>query len=153
VAQRFDLGGNSRALMPMVVDVADRRMRWTDLSLTVRGGGHDVAGNAVALARAAADQWECAGNRPTVLDVAGWHAAGRADRVLVAHPDGRWTGDGGPGDLTGRTVFAAVADAGTLAGLVPGRPAPGSVALTVTGRPDEPWTAATPAMMLGDLQP
>ncbi|GIF10017.1 MXAN_6230/SCO0854 family RING domain-containing protein [Actinoplanes teichomyceticus] len=175
VVQRFDLRGNARALLPMVIDAADRRLVWTDVSLSARGAGHDVDGHAVQLARAAADQWEyfAARPRPTLLDLAAWHAAGRAERIVLAFPDGGYATlpdgvaptaaairaladaprDHGPRDATGRTVLAAVVDADTLGGYVPGHPAEGSLALTVTGRPDEPWQAADAAELLGALGP
>lgn len=54
MAQRFDLHGNARLRLPMVVDLRARQLLWTDLTLTGRGYGHDVARHADQLARAAA---------------------------------------------------------------------------------------------------
>jgi hypothetical protein len=147
VAQRFDLGGDAKALMPMVIDVAERRMLWADLSLSVHGGTHAVEGHAGKRARAAADQWDLFANssRPSVLDLARWHASGRADLVVDDGSD--------LGDVTGLRVFAAVAEADTLTGFASGRPANGSMAMTVTGRPDEPWQPVGPAELLAGLPP
>ncbi|GAA4590766.1 hypothetical protein BJY16_000055 [Actinoplanes octamycinicus] len=175
VVQRFDLRGNAKALMPMVIDVEERRLLWTEHSLASRGAFHDAGGHGGQLARAAADQWEyfTARPRPTLLDLAAWHAAGRAGRVVLAFPDGGYATlppdaevtaeairalagaprDSAPPDAAGRTVLAAVTDADTLGGYVPGRVAQGSVALTVTGQPDEPWQAADAAGLLGALTP
>ncbi|GLW32761.1 MXAN_6230/SCO0854 family RING domain-containing protein [Actinoplanes regularis] len=176
VAQRFDLRGNAKALMPMVIDVTGGRLLWTDVNLAARGAGHSVGGHAGQLAGAAADQWEyfAAGPRPTLLDLAAWHAAARADRVVLAFPDGAYATlpsgvaeptagairalagaprDPEPLDATGLRVLAAVTDADTLGGYIPGQPAEGSVALTVTGFPDDPWQSADAAELLGALTP
>ncbi|MFI7218852.1 MXAN_6230/SCO0854 family RING domain-containing protein [Micromonospora maritima] len=172
VLQRFDLRGNARMLMPFVVDLRTRRLLWTDLTLTGRGYGHDVGRHGGQLARAAADQWEhfLGGHRTTVLDLLAWHAAGRADRVLVGHPDGTWTevpaevaavraaATTGSGPITalpdpaGLRVLAGAVDAEALARMVPTSVvAAGSTAVTVTGLPPAPWTAAGPAEVLGLL--
>ncbi|MEO3773390.1 TerD family protein [Micromonospora sp. B9E7] len=176
VAQRFDLRGNARLLLPMVVDLRTRRLLWTDLTLNGRGGNHSVGRHCDQLARAAADQWEhfLGGHRPTILDLLAWHAAGRADRILVGHADRTYTevpadlaairavvaADTGEmrelPDLTGRTVLAGAVDLEALDRLVPRvgatEPvAPGSTVVTVTGTPDTPWTVLRAADMLGQL--
>ncbi len=171
VEQRFDLRGNARMLLPMVADLTDRRLLWADLTLPGRGYGHSVGRHGDQLARAAADQWEhfAGGNRATLLDLMAWQAAGRADGVLVAHADGTYTevppaveairaaAGTGTGEVAavdsvdGRTVLAATTDAAGLDRLVPGRVAAGSVALTVTGRPGEPWTQLHAPEALGLL--
>jgi hypothetical protein len=157
----------------MVVDLADRQLLWTDLTLPGRGYGHSVGRHGDQLARAAADQWEHfgGGNRATLLDLMAWQAAGRADRVLVGHEDGTCTevaptvaairaaaaaGTGEPAAMDGvdgRTVLAASTDGEALDRLVPGTVAAGSVALTVTGHPSEPWTQLHAADALGQLAP
>ena len=152
VEQRFDLRGDARMLLPMVVDLRDRQLLWTDLALPGRGYGHSV-------------------DRATLLDLMAWQAAGRADRVLVAHPDGTCTevppsvaairaaAGAGTGELAavdgvdGRTVLAATVDGEALDRLVPGPVAAGSVALTVTGHPGEPWTRLHAPEALGQLAP
>jgi hypothetical protein len=175
VEQRFDLRGDARMLLPMVVDLADQRLLWTDLTLPGHGYGHSVGRHGDQLARAAADQWEHfgGGNRATLLDLVAWQAAGRADRVLVAHADGtrtEVTGEGaalvaavrvaaaaGQGPVAavdgadGRTVLAATTDSEALQRLVAGRVADGSVALTVTGHVAGPWTQVAAPDLLGQL--
>ncbi|WUR61672.1 hypothetical protein OHS32_09930 [Micromonospora chokoriensis] len=176
VAQRFDLRGNARMLLPMVVDLRTRRLLWTDLTLNGRGDNHSVGRHGDQLARAAADQWEhfLGGHRPTILDLLAWHAAGRADRILVGHADHTYTevpadaaairaaavAETGETrqlpDLTGRTVLAGVVDPEALDRLVPrlGATAPvasGSTVVTVTGTPDTYWTVLRAADLLGQL--
>ncbi|MGW4940116.1 MXAN_6230/SCO0854 family RING domain-containing protein [Actinoplanes sp. NPDC004185] len=171
VEQRFDLRGDARVLMPMVLDLTDRRLLWTDLTLPGHGYGHSVGRHGGQLARAAADQWEhfAGGNRATLLDLMAWQAAGRADRVIVVHADGTCTevaptvaavraaaavGTGAPAEadaVEGRTVLAATTDGAALDRLVPVRVAAGSVALTVTGRPGEPWTQLHAPDVMGQL--
>jgi hypothetical protein len=173
VEQRFDLRGNARMLLPMVVDLTTGGLLWVDLTLPGRGYGHSVGRHGDQLARAAADQWEyfAGGHRTTLLDLVAWHAAGRADRVAVAHPDGTRTevpasvtaireaaaaGTGplpAPDAADGLRVLAATTDAAALDRLVPGRVAPDSVALTVTGEPPHPWTTVRGGDILGRLAP
>ncbi|MEH1167753.1 MXAN_6230/SCO0854 family RING domain-containing protein [Micromonospora sp. CPCC 205539] len=176
VAQRFDLRGNARMLMPMVLDLPSRRLLWTDLTLTGRGYGHSVARHGDQLARAAADQWEhfLGGHRATVLDLLAWHAAGRADRILVGHPDRTYTevpadvaavraaASAGTGeirelpDLTDRTVLVGAVDREALDRLVPSVGSsvpvgPGSTVVTVTGTPDDRWTVLRAGDLLAEL--
>jgi hypothetical protein len=162
-------------LMPMIVDLDAGRLLWTDLTLAGRGYGHSVDRHGDQLARAAADQWEYfrGGHRPTVFDLLAWQAAGRADRILVAHADGTYSeapaevaairavAAGGAGeirqlpDVAGRTVLAGTVDTESLDRLVPGAGSAlaGSVALTVTGAPGEPWTVVRASDVLGQLTP
>ncbi|GAB7037272.1 MULTISPECIES: MXAN_6230/SCO0854 family RING domain-containing protein [Catenuloplanes] len=167
VAQRFDLRGDARMMMPFVVDLDRRRLLWTDLTLPASADYYDVGRFGDQLARAAADQQEhfLGGHRTTVLDVLAWHAAARADRILVTHPDGTHTevlpspaairaaAAQPTGDLpavveTGLTMLAGAVDVASLDGLAPG---PSSVALTVAGRPGSPWTALGTIDLLGEL--
>jgi hypothetical protein len=53
--------------------------------------------------------------------------------------------------VEGRTVLAAITDGEALRRLVPGSVAAGSVALTVTGHPGEPWTQLLAPEALGLL--
>ncbi|MFF5083618.1 MXAN_6230/SCO0854 family RING domain-containing protein [Actinoplanes sp. NPDC000266] len=169
VVQRFDLRGDARMLMPMVLDLTGRSLLWTDLSLPGAGYGHSVARHRDQLARAAADQWDhfAAGHRATVLDVLAWHAAGRAGRILIAHADGTYTevpaslpaireaagaSSGSPARPPAGTVLAGAVDVATLERFVPA-PAAGSVAVTVSGEPAEPWTARHIGDLLGELLP
>ncbi|GAA2686879.1 hypothetical protein Apa02nite_099730 [Actinoplanes palleronii] len=169
VAQRFDLHGDARMMMPFVVDLERRHLLWTDLTLPASADYYDVGRFGDQLARAAADQQEhfLGGHRATVLDVLAWHAAARADRILVTHADGTCTevpaspaairaaaarpsGDGPLEAGPGLTMLAGAVDATGLDGLVPGA---GSVALTVTGRPGSRWTALSTLDMMGELPP
>jgi len=175
VAQRFDLRGNARMLMPMVVDLRAGRLLWTDLTLNGRGYGHSVGQHGDQLARAAADQWShfLSGQRATVFDLLAWQAAGRADRILVMHADDTYsevpadvaairaaalTGTGDirrAPEVAGRTVLAGTVDPESLDRLLPARATAGtgSVTLTVTGAPGELWTAVRAGDLLGQLGP
>ncbi|MEU8005443.1 MXAN_6230/SCO0854 family RING domain-containing protein [Catellatospora sp. NPDC049111] len=85
VEQRFDLTGADRVATPLVVDLYERRTRWLDAKLTASGSGHQVGGYSVQLGRlaVAADRYFGAGFRVSMWELACWHAAARADRVLV----------------------------------------------------------------------
>ncbi|WP_344614775.1 hypothetical protein, partial [Dactylosporangium salmoneum] len=170
VLQRFSLRGDTRSLAPLILDVRTGDVMWIDAAQTTSGYAHNVATNGPRLGRIAADLWEhfTAGIRPTLLDLAAWHAAARADRVLVAHPDGTATaipaaapadvvaavrsvasGEGGGGTaqipVPGRT-FAATTDPARL----PAGAADGSLALLVDGTAPAPWTqVAAPELMAG----
>ncbi|BEL05330.1 hypothetical protein Q0Z83_035210 [Actinoplanes sichuanensis] len=167
VAQRFDLQGDARMMMPFVVDLDRRHLLWTDLTLNASADWYDVGRFGDQLARAAADQWEhfLGGHRPSVLDVLAWHAAARADRILVVHADGtcsevpasvaairaaaaRPTGDLPAVTGSGSAVLAGAVDGSLLTGLAPG---PGSVAFAVAGRPGSPWTVLSTIDLLGQL--
>jgi hypothetical protein len=148
VAQRFDLRGDARMMMPFVVDLDRRHLLWTDLTLPASADFYDVGRFGDQLARAAADQQQhfLGGHRTTVLDVLAWHAAARADRIVVCHADGTQT-EVAP-SAGGSAVLAGAADASFLDGMAAG---PGSIAFTVTGRPGSPWTALTSIDLLGEL--
>lgn len=170
VPQRFDLHGNARMMLPMVVDLSTRRLLWLDLTLTGTGTGHSVDRHGDQLARAAADQWAyfLGGHRATMLDLMAWHAAGRCARVLVGHRDGTWTEvlaevdavraaaaeKSGPirslPDLSADVVLAGVTDARTLHGVPV---ADGSIALAITGDAGAPWTSLHAGDLLAGLTP
>jgi len=148
VLQRFGLSGNARMMMPMVLDVAERRLLWTDLALPGRGYGHSVDRHRDQMARAAADQWEhfVGGHRTSLLDLLTWHAVGRADRVLIVPADSL-------PDLSASSVLAAAVDPEALDRLIAQPVGPGSAALTGSGRPREPWIPLSAANLLGELTP
>ncbi|SDT00463.1 MXAN_6230/SCO0854 family RING domain-containing protein [Actinoplanes derwentensis] len=169
VAQRFDLQGVAQMMMPFVVDLERRRLLWTDLTLPGTAEYYDVGQFGDQLARAAADQQEhfLGGHRTTVLDVLAWHAAARADRIVIVHADGTRTevpaspaairaaaalpsGEPAASIAPGTTMLAGAVDATGLDGLTPG---PGSVALTVTGHPGSRWTALSTIDLFGELPP
>ncbi|OKK19015.1 hypothetical protein AMK16_12615 [Streptomyces sp. CB00455] len=99
VRQRFDLAGESRVCMPMVVDLAARRALWTDVHLPPAGGFQSVRSHGDRLAAVARDVWEHFGSgaRTTLWDLAVWRAAARSREVAVlrrgvhcARPDELW---------------------------------------------------------------
>ncbi|MEU2170703.1 MXAN_6230/SCO0854 family RING domain-containing protein [Micromonospora chersina] len=177
VVQRFHLRGDSRSLAPLVLNVRTGQVMWIDASLSTAGYGHHVGGYSARLGRLAADLWEhfCAGARPTLLDLAAWHASARADRIVVAHPDGTTTqipvgrgaetvaavraaaasgiGDGtSPRPRAGKT-FAATVDQDRLAVLLDGAVADGSAALLLDGPAGAPWTPVSAADLAAGLVP
>jgi hypothetical protein len=110
-----------------------------------------------------------------VLDVVAWHAAARADRILVVHADGSATevstsdpvasvaavraaaasssGTGLVDVREGSKVFAATVDATRLAALVPSTGDESSVALLVDGPAPAPWLPTTAADLAAGLVP
>jgi hypothetical protein len=175
VLQRFTLRGNAKSLAPFVLDVGRGEAMWIDASLSTRGYGHNVGQNGPRLGRMAADLWEhyAAGNRATLLDLAAWHAAGRADRVVLMHPGGTLSevtatspaglvaavraaagdaGSCGTADIApAARTLACAADPDRLALLA--EPAEGSAALLVDGTAPAPWTPVTPGDLLAGLVP
>ncbi|MCX5379097.1 MXAN_6230/SCO0854 family RING domain-containing protein [Streptomyces sp. NBC_00091] len=85
VRQRFDLAGESRVCMPMVVDLTARRALWADIHLPASGGFQSVASHGERLASVARDVWEHfdSGTRTTLWDLAVWRAAARSREVAV----------------------------------------------------------------------
>ncbi|MDI2128303.1 MXAN_6230/SCO0854 family RING domain-containing protein [Yinghuangia seranimata] len=85
VTQRFDLAGPARISVPMVVDLATRNARWTDLNLDSVDGAHSVARHHEALAALVRDVHSHfkPGARATLWDLARLSAAARADEVHV----------------------------------------------------------------------
>ncbi|MEV8514166.1 MXAN_6230/SCO0854 family RING domain-containing protein [Dactylosporangium sp. NPDC051484] len=176
VMQRFGLRGDARSLAPMVLHVPTGALMWIDASLTTKGYGHNVGQHGARLGRVAADLWEhfAARNRATLLDVAAWHAAARADRVVIAHADGSATTmpAAAPAEVvaavraaasSGRRstaaipasarAFAAAADPDRLAAIAGGDVAEGSVALLADGAAGAPWTPVSAADLLAGLVP
>lgn len=86
VVQRFDLRGDARMLVPFIIDVANAELLWVDVHVTSRGFGHRAGRHSSNLGRLGADLWDhfTARSRPTMLDLAMWHAVGRANDVYVA---------------------------------------------------------------------
>ncbi|MFD2765963.1 MXAN_6230/SCO0854 family RING domain-containing protein [Micromonospora eburnea] len=117
VEQRFDLTGRVKIATPLVVDLRSRALRWIDATMTGTGGEHSVARYSRTLARltVAADEHFAAGRRVSLWELACWHAAGRADTVLVRGRDGGLTGyrraDGeSPAAFAGRLTARGPAD-------------------------------------------
>lgn len=90
VEQRFDLTGQSRALVPMVIDVAARTMRWLDIVQGVTGTHHAVhryADDLATLGQGLTSLFT-SGARVSLGELATWQAAARADTVIVRHAHG-----------------------------------------------------------------
>ena len=86
VRQRFDLAGESRVCLPMVVDLGRRRMLWTDTHLTSTDGFQSIGSHGGGqLAAVARDLWELfgSGSRTTLWDLSVWRAAARSPEVAV----------------------------------------------------------------------
>lgn len=90
VERRFDLTGRSGALVPLVLDLATKTVRWYDVPARV------TAGDAIRrrhpsrlgmLGAALTEAYAC-GTRITLGEVARWHAAARARTVLLRGRDG-----------------------------------------------------------------
>ncbi|NES30156.1 hypothetical protein GCE86_08380 [Micromonospora terminaliae] len=177
VVQRFQLRGDARSLAPLVHNVRTGEVMWIDASLSTTGYGHNVTGYGARLGRLAADLWEHfrSGIRPTLLDLAAWHASARADRIVVAHADGtttqvpvgggadtvaavraaatRDTGDGtSPWPQPGK-AFVATVDQDRLTMLLDGEVAEGSSALLLDGTAGASWTAVSPGDLAAALAP
>lgn len=115
VRQRFDLTGESRAYLPMVVDLTARRALWADVHLPPSDSVQSVdASGRERLADAASDV--CAhfgsGTRTTLWDLTVWRAAARTREVAVIRraPEGTvsdevWVYRAGAGE--GPAAFAA----------------------------------------------
>jgi hypothetical protein len=84
VRQRYDLVGDSRIHVPLLVDLHHRTFLWTDLHLSAAEGYHNVYRHGADLGRAGRDLYQYfASGRTTLWDLAVWHAAARADEVAV----------------------------------------------------------------------
>jgi hypothetical protein len=85
VEQRFDLATPGKMTVPMIVDLADRTMRWCDVTAGVTGTGHAVHrhGNKLAVLGDALTRHFAAGTRVSLGELACLHAAARADDVLI----------------------------------------------------------------------
>lgn len=90
VALRFDLVGDARVLVPMVVHLDDHFLRWTDVNVSSAGYGHAIQRYSTVLGHLAEDMELAFGieRRASLLQVAAMHAAGRADRVWIRYADG-----------------------------------------------------------------
>ncbi|MET9800072.1 MXAN_6230/SCO0854 family RING domain-containing protein [Streptomyces sp. NPDC006368] len=84
VRQRYDLVGDSRIHVPMLVDLERGTFLWTDLHLPPAGGYHSVARHGADLGRIGRDLFQYfAAGRTTLWDLAVWHAAARAEETVV----------------------------------------------------------------------
>ncbi|MFF8095039.1 MXAN_6230/SCO0854 family RING domain-containing protein [Streptomyces sp. NPDC016675] len=86
VRQRFDLAGDSRVCLPMIVDLGRRRTLWTDTHLPSASGFQSIGSHGGdGLATVARHVWEqfASGSRVTLWDLAVWRAAARSPEVAV----------------------------------------------------------------------
>ncbi|WP_327131552.1 hypothetical protein OG311_10200 [Streptomyces sp. NBC_01343] len=99
VRQRYDLVGNSRIHVPLLVDLERRGFLWTDVHLPDDEGYHSVWAHQEDLARIGRDLFTYfSTGRTTLWELAAWHAAARCPEVLVlrrtprpSDPDELWT--------------------------------------------------------------
>ncbi len=91
VAQRFDLQGTAKIAIPMLVDVADRHLRWVDVNMPTSGLYHAVHGYRAKLAHLGRDltAYYGSGARASLWWLACLHAAARCPEVQVRRTDGR----------------------------------------------------------------
>ncbi|WNM34271.1 MXAN_6230/SCO0854 family RING domain-containing protein [Streptomyces sp. Li-HN-5-11] len=84
VRQRYDLVGDSRIHVPMLVDLRSRTFLWTDLHLSGDDGFHSVHRHGAELGRVGRDLYQYfASGRTTLWELVVWHAAARCDEVAV----------------------------------------------------------------------
>ena len=85
VDHRFDLRIASAISVPLVIDLAARRLRWIDIRVPDHGALHQAGGYRAALAHLGRDFADLAstGGRPTLWDIAAIHAIARANVVYV----------------------------------------------------------------------
>ncbi|MEO3975580.1 MXAN_6230/SCO0854 family RING domain-containing protein [Streptomyces sp. CAU 1734] len=90
VEQRFDLTSRARASVPLVIDVAERSMRWLDVVKGVTGTDHSVARHRDGLGVLAGGLHElfAGGSRVGLGELARLQAAARARTVVLRRPDG-----------------------------------------------------------------
>lgn len=88
VRQRFGLAGRAKILLPLVADLWSRTMRWADINLSAAGYGHNVDGSSAEMARIGAAMERAFDDRVSLWEVACWHAAARAEQVVVRGRDG-----------------------------------------------------------------
>ncbi|MFL5349702.1 MAG: MXAN_6230/SCO0854 family RING domain-containing protein [Hyalangium sp.] len=92
VEQRFDLQGDAKVAVPMLVDLRERRIRWIDLNLPSDAHAfHSVARYQTALESLGSDltMYFGSGARMTLWELACLHAAARTTQVYVRGRDGR----------------------------------------------------------------
>ncbi|MGV9879239.1 MXAN_6230/SCO0854 family RING domain-containing protein [Streptomyces sp. NPDC003006] len=81
VRQRFDLAGDAKLRVPMIVDLRTRRAWWTDVTLATTGTGHDVWRHREQIRRMGNDLLDTfqPRGRATLWELACWTAAARTD--------------------------------------------------------------------------
>ncbi|MFC5910789.1 MXAN_6230/SCO0854 family RING domain-containing protein [Streptacidiphilus monticola] len=117
VRQRFELSGDSRVSLPLVLDLEERELLWTDVQLPAAGGAHNVWRYRDRLGRLGRDLFLhfAPGRQLSLWETASRRAAAGAGTVLVRQRDGsvdlfRRGGDESSADFAERLAFPAVAD-------------------------------------------
>jgi hypothetical protein len=89
----FSLRGRSRLVVPLTIDLAERRLRWLDVQLDDRDAIREVGGYRAALAHVSRDYADLISRhaKPTMWDVACIHAAARANTIYIRERDGSFT--------------------------------------------------------------
>ncbi len=117
VEQRFDLAGEARISVPMLLDLTTGRLCWVDMNLGSSGYGHDVRGYSAKLAELGRSLlgYHLSGRRTTMWQLAVWHAAARSASVAVRRGSGvdvyRRADQEAVSDFAARLDHAAAADA------------------------------------------
>ena len=90
VEQRFDLQGSAKISVPLVIDLAERRMRWVDVKVPSEDVFHSVRRARGDLAHFGQDTMAYFGTgaRPTLWELACLHAAARTRTVYVRRRTG-----------------------------------------------------------------
>lgn len=84
VRQRYDLVGDSRIHVPMLVDLSRRTFLWTDLHLPATEGYHSLYRHGADLGRVAKDLYlYFSSGRTTLWDLAVWRGTARGDEITV----------------------------------------------------------------------
>jgi hypothetical protein len=117
VEQRLDLAGTVKVATPLLLDLQTGTMRWADAALVGSGTGHNVRRYSRTIGRlaAATDTYFSAGHRVSLWELACWHAAVRANTVVVRDRDGsratyRRAAGETMADFAGRLVALGPAD-------------------------------------------
>lgn len=90
VEQRFDLQGNAKISVPLLIDLEAGAMRWIDVKIPPEGPFHSVRRARGALANLGKDtsRYFGTGARPTLWELATLHAAARCRTVYVRRREG-----------------------------------------------------------------
>ncbi|NYI05046.1 MXAN_6230/SCO0854 family RING domain-containing protein [Allostreptomyces psammosilenae] len=144
VRQRFDLTGDSRVCVPLVVDLAGRTALWVDTHLGAVGGTHGVARHGRAIGLLARDLTRCfePGRRVSMRELAVWRAAaGGAAEIVERDADGAlWSWRRGTAEAA--AAFATRVLAGAAPDGVPAVAVDRRVGTGTAGEPRRPEEAA-----------
>ncbi|AEI64962.1 MXAN_6230/SCO0854 family RING domain-containing protein [Corallococcus macrosporus] len=90
VEQRFDLQGSAKISVPLVIDLAEKQLRWVDVKVPPEDGFQSVRRSRGELAHLGKDTlaYFGSGARPSLWELACLHAAARSRTVQVRRRDG-----------------------------------------------------------------